>query len=547
MRRVVKRKKLVVLGMVGATLDAGASKAARWDRWRPTISICQHDDLLVDRFDLLHDGGRRRLADAVAKDIATVSPETTVALHRVDMNDPWDFEEVYGSLYDFAHAYPWKPDEEEYLVHITTGTHVVQICLFLLSESRHMPARLLQTSPPRRDGGDPVGEYAIIDLDLSRYDRIASRFEKTTRDDLAFLKSGIETRNADFNRLIEEIEKVAARSPEPILLVGPTGAGKSRLGRRIFDLRKSRRQLPGRFVEVNCATLRGDQAMAALFGHVRGAFTGANESREGLLRAADGGMLFLDEIGELGSDEQAMLLRAIEEKRFLPMGSDVEAESDFQLIAGTNRDLAAGVAAGTFRRDLLARIDLWTFRLPGLAERREDIGPNLDYELENVGSRLGRRVTMNREARDRFLAFAEAPEATWPGNFRDLAAAVTRMATLAEGGRISLADVNAETARLLRQWRSEEAATGGEGREGLLDRFLAPEKLGEIDWFDRIQLAEVLGCCLSAASLSDAGRRLFAASRGRRKSANDSDRLRKYLAKFGLSWDGIRERGRIGL
>src|SRR5205814_8537630 len=99
-----------------------------------------------------------------------------------------------------------------------------------------------------------------------------------------------------------------------------------------------------------------------LFGHVKGAFTGALTPRPGLLRAADGGILFLDEIGELGVDEQAMLLRALEEKVFMPLGSDKEASSNFQLIAGTNRDLARAVATGTFREDLFARIDLWTFR-----------------------------------------------------------------------------------------------------------------------------------------------------------------------------------------
>src|SRR3954453_23857930 len=109
--------------------------------------------------------------------------------------------------------------------------------------------------------------------------------------------------------------------------------------------------------------------MSALFGHVRGAFTGAMQDRAGLLRAADGGVLFLDEIGELGLDEQSMLLRAVEEKRFLPLGSDREVSSQFQLISGTNRDLASAVRERRFREDLLARINLWPFRLPGLADR----------------------------------------------------------------------------------------------------------------------------------------------------------------------------------
>ncbi len=130
------------------------------------------------------------------------------------------------------------------------------------------------------------------------------------------------------------------RSRAPILLMGPTGAGKSQLARRVFELKKARRQVSGELVDVNCATLRGDGAMSALFGHVKGAFTGALEARAGLLRKAHGGVLFLDEIGELGADEQAMLLRAIEEKVFLPVGSDREVKSDFVLLAGTNRDLA---------------------------------------------------------------------------------------------------------------------------------------------------------------------------------------------------------------
>src|SRR4030095_7720389 len=130
---------------------------------------------------------------------------------------------------------------------------------------------------------------------------------------------------------------------------------KSQLARRIYELKKARHQVTGAFVEVNCATLRGDAAMSALFGHVKGAFTGALKDRAGLLRAADGGVLFLDEIGELGRDEQAMLVRALEEKRFSPFGSDVEVSSDFQLIAGTNRELLPAVREGRFREDLLAR------------------------------------------------------------------------------------------------------------------------------------------------------------------------------------------------
>jgi transcriptional regulatory protein RtcR len=128
---------------------------------------------------------------------------------------------------------------------------------------------------------------------------------------------------------------------------------------------------------------------------------------------ADKGVLFLDEIGELGIDEQAMLLRALEEKTFLPLGSDREAHSDFQLIAGTNQDLLAAVRQGRFREDLLARINLWTFTLPGLRSRPEDIEPNLQFELEQFEARTGHHVTFNKEAREKFLQFALSPSSPW--------------------------------------------------------------------------------------------------------------------------------------
>lgn len=526
------RKRQVAFGMLGIQLDAGKG-SGRWEKWRPTVSLGLHEDFALDRVELIADLRRHRdLAELVRDDLVQVSPDTEVRLHDVYLADPWDFETVYATLHDVLRAYAFRPDEEDYFVHITTGTHVAQICWFLLTESHHFPGRLLQTSPPRKQNSSNPGSYAVIDLDLSRYDRIAQRFTQQQLDDRQLLKSGIATRNAAFNRMIEQIEVVASRSTAPMLLMGPTGAGKSQLARRVFELKKQKHQLPGRFVEVNCATLRGDGAMSALFGHVKGAYTGAAGDRPGLLRSAHQGLLFLDEIGELGLDEQAMLLRALEDKRFLPVGADREVESDFQLIAGTNRDLQHHVAAGRFRDDLLARLNLWTYTLPSLAQRSEDIEPNLDFELERWSREQHRRVAFNREARERFLAFATGPDAPWPGNFRDLGASVMRMATLAEAGRITVAGVDDEMARLKRQWRIST-------EPGLVEAVLGTAA-ADLDPFDRVQLEEVLRVCRAARTLSDAGRRLFAASRTKKSSSNDADRLRKYLARFGLDWSRIR-------
>jgi transcriptional regulatory protein RtcR len=528
-------KKRVVIGLLGSVLDSGFHQE-RWNKWRPSISLCKHADLPIGRFELIYDPKFKDMANVVMADISRVSANTEVKGSPQTLRDPWDFEEVYASLHDFARGYEFKPDTEDYLVHITTGSHVQQICLFLLTESRHFPARLLQSSPADNKRRGPDGKFAIIDLDLSKYDRLASRFGKEQTEARSFLKSGIATRNERFNQLIEQIEHVAIHAKEPILLTGPTGAGKSQLARRIYELKKSRHQIAGEFVEVNCATLRGDAAMSALFGHVKGAFTGAVKDRPGLLRAADGGLLFLDEIGELGLDEQAMLLRALEEKRFLPFGGDREVSSNFQLIAGTNRDLPRAVREGRFREDLLARTNLWTFHLPGLRQRPEDIEPNLDYELEQFARKSGQRITMSKEVREEFLKFAQSPAAKWSANFRDLNACIIRMATLSPGGRITAPVLDSEMERLKAGWAAPMA---DDDHGAFLAEVLTDEAKNKLDLFDQAQLAFVVRVCRESATLSDAGRKLFAATRENRKTANDADRLRKYLARFDLDWRQI--------
>ena len=528
-------RKTVVIGLLGSTLDNTGKGAKRWERWRPTVSICQHEDLLIDRFELLYQKEFEALLKRTCADIQAVSPETKIVTHQISLKNPWDFEEVFGVLHDFSLGYLFSQDND-YLVHISTGTHVAQICLFLLTETRYFPARLIQSGPGRGRKALSSGTYSIIDLDLSKYDRIASRFQKEWQDDISFLKSGIKTRNPAFNRLIEQIEKVAGHSVDPILLTGPTGAGKSRLAQRIYELKKSRNRIAGDFVEVNCATLRGENAMSALFGHAKGAFTGAVSSRAGLLKTADKGLLFLDEIGELGGDEQAMLLRAIEEKRFLPVGRDREEESDFQLICGSNRNLQDECKKGRFRDDLLARINLWAFKLPKLSDRPEDIEPNFDYELERFSERTGLNISINKEARNVFLSFAISSQAKWAANFRDLGGAVTRMATLAHKGRITVDVVRAEIAGLKIRWQGEADVSQN---DSVLQDVVGQEALRQIDNFDKLVLTQVIKVCRSSATLAEAGRFLFDKSREKKKQANDSDRLRKYLAKFNLSWQMV--------
>ncbi|OLF37890.1 transcriptional regulator [Psychrobacter sp. C 20.9] len=551
----MQRKKSAVIGFLGTTLDNGFNDK-RWQRWRPTVSLCLHDDLLVDELHILYSKRDKRLFNVIVDDVAQVSADTKVIGHRVTLASPWDFADVYAELYDFVTGFAFREDTD-YLLHLTTGTHVAQICWFLLVEAGFLPADLIQTSPcPKPDQYDPQGRYQIIDLDVSRYDSLRARFEAEKAQHWQTLQANLVTQNAAYQQLIADIEKVATRSNAPILLMGATGAGKSQLATQIYALKKNKannKQPLGAFVEVNCATLRGDTAMSVLFGHVKGAFTGAASSREGLLKSADGGLLFLDEIGELGLDEQAMLLTALEAQRFYPLGSDTPIDVSFQLMAGTNKDLRQAVADGEFRADLFARLNTWTFFLPSLKDRIEDLPANIDYELARLGSEQQYQYRFEPEARAYFEAFATSSEATWQGNFRDLSASMTRLTTLCEGKVIRMPDVKAEITRLKHLWALPNSAQNQADKayapspteqqahaDTVLSRHLSSDDKDALDPFDAVQLAYVIEDCYQHSSQAAAGRYLYANSRDKLKNPNDSDRLRKYLMKFGLRFDELK-------
>ncbi|SMO69802.1 RNA repair transcriptional activator RtcR family protein [Paracoccus laeviglucosivorans] len=517
----------VVIGFLGTQLDMGKRR-----EWRPSVQLCEHPDFPVDRLELIHDQRHYHLACNVAKAIAKTSPDTEVRLVSIDMANPWDFQEVYGKLYDFAAEYGFDEDRERYHVHLTTGTHVAQICWFLLTESRHIPARLLQTGPPR-EGAAPQGTLDVIDLDLTRYNALQRRFEAAARDHSAMLLGGIETTSPAMQALAARLDLVATGSDAPILLLGDPGTGKSHLAAQIHELKLVRRRIKGRLVQVNCATLRGGQALPALFGQRRAATGVAGSERPGFLREADGGVLFLDHIDELGLDEQAALLQVIETGRYCPVGSEAEVTARFHLIATAASAPGALVRAGRLRPDLHARLSQWVVRLPPLRERRQDIQAHLLDMIDSSERQLDRKTGFNADALVRYLRFAQDPGTLWPGNLRDLHASAHRMAVLAERGRITVPMVEAEIATLIEQWNSATAD---------LDEVLLAEVLPDsarLDEFDRAQLAAVIRACRECANLSAAGRRLFAMSRAEKASQNDADRLRKYLSRFGLDWAAV--------
>ena len=204
----------------------------------------------------------------------------------------------------------------------------------------------------------------------------------------------------------------AAHSDSPALVTGETGTGKELFARKIHD---SSARAKGKFVVVDCAALAENLVESILFGHKRGAFTGADRDAEGLVSQANGGTLFLDEVGELPLDTQRAFLRVLQEKRFRPVGDVAERHSDFRLIAATNRDLQDMIDAGVFRSDLFYRLRAIHLELPPLRHRPEDIRPLAQYHLKTLSKRLN---APGKSVDEGFFLCLEAY--TWPGNVREL-------------------------------------------------------------------------------------------------------------------------------
>ena len=232
--------------------------------------------------------------------------------------------------------------------------------------------------------------------------------------------------SARARQVLHMIDKLG-RCRWPALLLGETGTGKEVVARSIHQMANARDP----FVTIDCSSMVGPLMESELFGHVKGAFTGAAGSKIGLIEAANGGTAFFDEIGELPLELQAKLLRVLQEKEFRPVGSLSTRRSDFRVIAATNRDLAKEVEKGTFRRDLYFRLNVLNIRLAPLRERKEDIPELIHYFL----SRVGGSYTLTGEAMEVLLAY------DWPGNVRELENCVQHMVAVNSGPLLHVQDL----------------------------------------------------------------------------------------------------------
>jgi DNA-binding NtrC family response regulator len=244
---------------------------------------------------------------------------------------------------------------------------------------------------------------------------------------------GIVGRSRAMQEVIETLERVAqARST--VLITGETGTGKE-LAARAIHARSPEREMP--LIKVNCAAIPEALLESELFGHVRGAFTGATSNRRGRFTLADGGTIFLDEIGTLGLPVQAKLLRVLQEREFEPVGSERTQKVDVRVIAATNRDLRALVTQERFQEDLYYRLSVIPVELPPLRDRREDIPPLVEHFVRKHAQRIGRKIQGLDEA-----ALARLRAYGWPGNVRELENTIERAVVLAAGPVIDQSSIS---------------------------------------------------------------------------------------------------------
>jgi DNA-binding NtrC family response regulator len=295
---------------------------------------------------------------------------------------------------------------------------------------------------------------------------------------------GIVGRAPEMEKLYRIISK-AANSAHPVLILGESGTGKEIVARSIHYTGPFRDKP---FIPVDCGSLVPTLIESELFGYVKGAFTGANQSKDGLLAIAEGGTVFLDEVGELPVDLQAKMLRAIQEKEIRPVGSTRRVPINVRILAATNRDLEQAVMQGAFRRDLYFRLNVLSLRIPPLRERRQDIPLLIAHFLDRMARSSGQEKLLSDEALKAMLAY------DWPGNVRELENCLERTYAFTSGPLIHTTDLPREIAKL----PGTDSVVGDNGSRAKIIPMAELEKMTILNAIaelngDKLQAARLLG------------------------------------------------------
>jgi len=352
---------------------------------------------------------------------AMAAKASRVELRVLEVDDPSDYRKLFHAVAPIAAAAKraFSADGWALDVLLSAGTPQAQAIWVILVQAGILSARMLQVIPQVFVGKTHPRAVREVRLDIEGFPEI-----RALRDEVVRLRAEARARapalvgHSESMRLLHSrIARVAA-TDVPILVLGETGTGKELVARAIHE---SSGRARGPFLAENCGVFTEGVLQSELFGHEAGAFTGAAGRRRGVFEQASGGTLLLDEVGELAPRVQASLLRVLQEGTLRRVGGEGKIQVDVRVVAATHRDLAAMVAAGSFREDLYYRLRGATIELPPLRDRPLDLEPLVETFLEEVrGRRGGRALTVTREALRALGAYA------WPGNVRELRAEVLR-------------------------------------------------------------------------------------------------------------------------
>jgi formate hydrogenlyase transcriptional activator len=424
-------------------VNRAVARHLRRDELFATLAQCLRDLLPSDRFgiELPVDGNKLR-AHVFAPRTATAAPAQVEELPAAGTACRWTEETrqwlVASSRDELRERFPVTFD-------VMKREGMQSLCAMPLVSDRgclgvlfFMAAREAAYRDLRRDLLDQVAGAVAVALDhCLAYEEVQSLRDRLARENV-YLQEEIR-REHPFEELVgssptllaalRQVEQVAP-TDTTVLILGETGTGKELIARAIHN-GSARRDRP--LVKVNCSAISAGLVESELFGHVKGAFTGALERRVGRFELADGGTIFLDEIGELPLETQVKLLRVLQEQEFEPVGSSRTVRVDVRVIAATNRDLQEALRAGRFRTDLFYRLNVFPIEVPPLRNRRSDIPQLVTFFLARFAKKFGKRVgSVSPETMERLACYA------WPGNIRELQNIIERAVVLCEGPILEL-------------------------------------------------------------------------------------------------------------
>jgi len=391
-------------------------------------------------------------AQRLQQEIAKRDGDVRTRIHNIDIPDPTDYEALFLNMSARCREILEEYGDRQPACFIATasGTPQMQTVWFLMAQSGIVPATLLKITPPRflRPKQKAVSK---ISLSLENFPKIMPPSPETLDIAVTCLrKEKLEAERGEFIREFSSLQMIgkspslmqvvdtirsAALYDSAILIQGETGTGKELVAKAIH-FNSARKGEP--LIVVNCAAIPETLVESELFGHEKGAFTGATQQKKGKFELADGGTIFLDEIGDMPLPAQAKILRVLQEKEIMRVGGEKTIRADVRILAATNRNLAACITDGKFREDLYYRLKVIDIPMPALRERAEDISLLVEYFLDRHNARYRQKKQISREAMRRILSYS------WPGNIRELENAVERAFVLSKGSVIKEDDLPPE-------------------------------------------------------------------------------------------------------